>query len=144
MNKTKEREKLKISYSAKQKAVADAIINGDLQTKTRQEIVRSSGYSPITAKAHTTDVFTSEGVKQALIAQGIDLNALTKPAIDAMTANKGSFFQGEYYKTKEPDHIVRLKGMDLLADITGLKKQVIENRNINVNVDYGEIADVFS
>lgn len=127
----------------KQQAVANAILRGELETRTKQEILVASGYSTAVASVDTAKIFSSDGVKKALIAQGVDLEVLTKPAIDAMQAKKGSFYQGQYYDTDEPDHIVRLKGAEQLQSITGLQKTVVENHNVNVNVDYGEIAGVF-
>jgi len=106
----------------------------------REAVLLKVGYAPLTARKKPKEIFNSEGLQNALLDLGITPSRLLRPAQDAMDAKKGTFFQGEYCESDAPDHTVRLKGSDQIAEIMGLKKQVIENRNVNVNVEFDDIS----
>jgi len=102
-----------------------------------------AGYGEVTVRANVGDIFSSKGLQQALINLGVTPESLLTPANDAMLAKKGTFYQGEYIESESPDHAVRLKGSDQVAEILGIKKQIIEQRSVNVNVDAKDIQDMF-
>lgn len=97
----------------------------------------------MTAQTRPNELFCAKGVREALIAKGITPEKLITPATDALQAKQGSWYQGEYYENDAPDHAMRMKGADQLAEILGLKKTVVENRNVNVNVDFQDIGHLF-
>lgn len=132
------------STTQKQMLVAQAVVEGKLQTTAKNLLLASAGYSPAIANKNPADVFTSVGFKKALIALGITPEVIAQPAIEALEATKGSFYQGEYYETEKPDHLVRLKGAEQLAELVGAKKVINENHNINVNVDFEDIAGLIN
>jgi hypothetical protein len=127
----------------KQMLLAEKVVDGALLTTARHKLLADVGYSREVAKSRPSDVFSSEGFKKALVSLGVTPEKLATPALEAIQATKGSFYQGEYYETDQPDHLTRMKGSEQLAEFLGLKKNYNVNTNVNVNVDYSEVEGLF-
>lgn len=133
----------KIHWTEKQMGIAEAIASGEAQNDNKKNILRRLGYAEVSATKQTAELFTAKGVQNALISMGITPEKLLKPAVDALQANQTTAYQGEIYQSDVPDLTLRMKGADQIAEILGLKKQVIEQRTVNVNVEFEDINHLF-
>ncbi len=128
----------------KQQELAHALLENEgkpaAERKTATNIALSVGYARGTVDLGVNRLFSTEGLQAALLELGVSPPKLLNTGVEAMTAKKGAFFRGEYNEVDSPDHQTRLQGAHFLADVLGLKKQVIENRNVNVNVEMDDIA----
>lgn len=139
----KERAKT-IATTAKQQAIANyVVLDPKAREKTKTSILTNFGYAISTAKTAQKEIFSAEGMQNALRTLGVTPEKLLAVGTEAMQAKKGTFYEGEYHETNAPDHEVRLKGGNFIADMFGLKKQVIEQRNVNINVAPEDIAHLF-
>ena len=135
-----------VRLTKKQEKVVEMVVDiatGRSPKMNKKEILKKAGYkSSIYAKSQA-DIFSSEGIKYALLDAGLTPQKMASVLGEASQAKKSSWFQGQLYKSDEPDHDIRLKALDNVANLLGLKKQVIQQNNLNVNVDYSEVADLF-
>jgi len=133
-----------VKIRPKQRELAHALLENERkppnEKKTATDIMLSVGYTRANVDRSVNRIFSTEGLQAALLELGVTPPKLLNTGVEAMTANKGSFYRGEYKETDNADHQTRLQGAHFLADVLGLKKQVIENRNVNVNVEMDDIA----
>ena len=106
-------------------------------------IARAVGYGGKTSADQIARIFSTQGVRQSFLDLGYDPSKMLSAGADALGAKKGAFFRGQYTEVEAPDHSVRLQGANFLADVLGMKKQVIENQNVNVNIDAKDIENLF-
>jgi len=127
--------------STKQRRLAHEILRAAEKGEdvTRTELVRRAGYAPSVANAHVGRVWDSRGVQEALAKVGVTPEKVMKVLDDAMVAKVVTVFHGDARETDAPDHAIRLRAADQIADVVGLKKMTIEQRNINVNMEMDEL-----
>ena len=130
----------KAIVTMRQTRLAQELMKEDQMAKTKEALLIKVGYTPASAQAKSGDIFSSKGLQQALANLGVTADKLLKPASDALEATQGAWYQGKFYKSDDPDHNIRLKGADQIAEVLGIKKTIVENRNTNVNVDYTDIV----
>jgi len=130
-------EGLKPLASTQQRKLAHEILEAASRGEnvTRTELVRRAGYAPSMADRAVGRIWDSEGLQNALAELGVTPQKMVKVLDDGMQAKVVTVFHGEAFETQAPDHSIRLKAIDQLADVMGLKKMTVEQRNINVNLD---------
>ncbi len=109
----------------------------------RAYLLARAGYSDASIKGSSTELYTSKGFHNALVSLGVTPEKILSPSLAALDATQTATYKGQIFASDLPDHNIRLKAADQLADILGIKKQVIEQRTINVNVDGSEVAHLF-
>lgn len=82
---------------------------------------------------------TSESLQLYFAENGLGEKQVQKVIADAMQANTVTVFKGDAHESDVPDHKVRIAATNLLADVTGLKKVVVENHNINVDMSADDV-----
>lgn len=138
----KKQSKRATTITFKQRAVAKELIENAKREKplNRSQILEKVGYAKTLVRAAPSKVFNSEGVQAAMMEAGATPDMLAKTVREAMTAEQGQWFHGEYMQHDAPDHRVRLNAASLLADIVGAKKITIENHNVNVNLSSEDVV----
>ena len=136
-------DKLGSKVTEKQYKLAEKVLAGETLNKTVGDVMMSVGYAPSTIDRNQTKIFSSQGFQNALVALGATPEKILTPALDALQATQTTAYQGEITETNVPDHKIRMQGADQLAEFLGIKKQIVENRNINVNVEFQDIAELF-
>src|SRR3990172_6691780 len=123
--------------STLQRRLANEIMNAAniRENVTRTELVRRAGYAPSMADRAVGRIWDSEGLQNALAEMGITPQKMVKVLDDGMQAKVVTVFHGDAHETNAPDHSIRLKAIDQLADVMGLKKMTVEQRTINVNLE---------
>jgi hypothetical protein len=144
VNITENQKKLlNIRVDPRQDALADEIIK-DIKSgkrRTTKELMKTVGYSSNTATKQGTRTLTSESLRQCLLAKGLDEDRMRKVLDDAMGAGVVTTFKGDAKETDAPDYKTRLAAVNMLGEFMGLKKMVIEQKNLNVNIDAKDILD---
>jgi hypothetical protein len=137
----KVKDKIKITDKQKRlvEEVKKVIDRGEIVNK--KEVLAKSGYTGTTL-SNPSQVFSSENMAIAFIQAGLTPHSMAKTLDDAKQAKKGTFYKGEYCESDKDDHDVRLKALNLQAEMLGIKKQVIEQKSINVNVEFDDIKEV--
>ena len=133
-----------IMASVKQRRLAEEMLKIENQKLNRRDLLRKVGYSPLTAIHKQSEIFNSEGLTFALIEQGVTPTRLLKPACEALEATQATWYQGKLYTDSAPDYNIRLKGAEFIAEVMGLKKSIVEQRGVQVNIDASEIAHLFA
>ncbi|RMD52272.1 hypothetical protein D6827_00340 [Candidatus Parcubacteria bacterium] len=87
------------------------------------------------------ELFTSNSFRRALKEYHIDDEKIASVLKDALDAKQSAWYRGELVTSDEPDHKTRLEAVNKIAELTGLKRTVIESKNLNVNLSPEEILE---
>jgi hypothetical protein len=139
---TKTKPKQQIKPTQRHKRLAAEVIENTTRTKplTRKQLLTLSGYSASTADATPSKPFTSQGFQVALREAGATEDKMARVVNEAMDANAGAWFKGEYHESTSADHAIRLRAADQLAELTGAKITKIQVQSVNVNLDASDLA----
>ena len=107
-----------------------------------KEVLEKVGYSREVARTQAKRVMTSESLQLHLAEHGLGEYQVRKVLSEAMEANTVVVFKGQAHESDVPDHRMRVGALSLLADVTGLKKVVVENHNINVDMSADAVRDM--
>lgn len=118
-------------------AVMERIANGD--EVARSELLGLAGYSPKTIDKMPHLPFTSQGFQKALAEAGATPDKMARVVNEAMDAKVVTVFHGEAQESDAPDHAIRLRAADQLADLTGAKITRVQVQSVNVNLDGGDL-----
>ena len=113
--------------------------NDPMDLRTKAEIMLAAGYSSRTVEKKSSAIWSAEGVQEAFAAAGLSPQFMSKIYGEAGKANVVTVFHGDAQETDAPDHSIRLRAADQIADVMGLKKMTIEQRTINVNLGGDEL-----
>ena len=108
----------------------------------KKQLLMLSGYTGATLTKNVKQPFTSQGFQDALARRGVTADSIVSVLEEAAKAKQGSWYQGVYYEEEAPDHGIRIKAADKLMDATGLKKRVIEQRTVNVNLSGDDLRQM--
>jgi len=127
-----------------QEKLADGLIANAKSSKpqTRAQIARQCGYSSASIENNPAKLFSAQGLQVALAERGITSDKISDAFNEGMEAKQGSWFQGEYYQDKAPDLAERRQWLSLLGDFLGMKKQVIEQKSVNVTLDSDQVNEI--
>lgn len=130
------KDKVKKEPTTRIKALAGEMVKDikDGKRRTGRQLMKDVGYSSVTAEKQSKRTLTSESLRSELIANGVDEQKIQRVLNEAMDANVVVVFKGQAHETKIADHATRLRSVDQLASYTGIKKQVVENRTLNLDV----------
>lgn len=78
----------------------------------------------------------------ALREAGVDESKMSRVVSEAMDAKVITTFHGEARETDAPDHAIRLRAADQLADLTGAKITKIQVQSVNVNLNSDDLAQM--
>lgn len=133
---------LKTRVTPKQRKLAtmvmERIANGD--EVARSELLGLSGYSPKTIDKSPHIPFTSQGFQKALAEAGATPDKMARVVNEAMDAKTVVTYKGHAEESEAPDHAIRLRAADQLADLTGAKITKIQVQSVNVNLDGADFA----
>ena len=134
--------KPKQQVTVRQRRLADAIVKDAKSEKplSRTELLRVAGYSPSTSAAGVQKAFTSQGLQVALAERGVTVDKVARVLDDALDADQGAWFKGQYQTTDKADHAIRLRAVDQFADVMGMKSQRLRVESVNVTLDSADIA----
>ena len=140
--KTKDHDGKKPLASTLQRRLAHEIVDAATRGEkvTRTELVRRAGYAPSMADRAVGRIWDSEGIQNALAELGVAPQKVVKVLDESMKANVVTVFHGDAKESNAPDYAIRLRAVDQIADVMGLKKMTVEQRTINVNIEGEELA----
>ena len=126
-----------VEPTTKQEALALEIIKAKTTGPviSKQEMMRNAGYSESVSRVKHSEIWSAEGLQKALADVGISPSSIGKTLQEAQEANVITVYRGEAQVTDAPDHAIRLRAVDQLSDIMGLKKMQVDQRIVNVNVE---------
>lgn len=107
---------------------------------TRTQLLMLSGYSRGTIDKTPSKPFTTQGFQNALAEAGATPDKMARVVNDAMDAKVVTVFRGHAEESATPDHAIRLRAADQLADLTGAKITKIQVQSVNVNLDGADLA----
>lgn len=143
MVKSKGKKQARPSTVLQDRLADEVIKNSKRETPlTKTQIARAAGYARQTVKKTPQKLFTAEGFRSALAARGITEDKITEKMDEGLDATQGSWFQGEYHKDRAPDLDQRRKYVSLMADMLGIKKHVVETRNLNITLEVDDIDEL--
>lgn len=119
-------------------AVMAKIASGDEVART--EMLGFAGYGKGTLEKTPSRPFTSQGFQLALREAGVDESKMSRVVSEAMDAKVITTFHGEARESDAPDHAIRLRAADQLADLTGAKITKIQVQSVNVNLNGDDLA----
>lgn len=133
---------LKTRVTPKQRKLAAAVME---RIKSGDEVARSEllglvGYSAKTIDKMPHIPFSSQGFQRALAEAGATPDKMARVVNEAMDARNGAWFKGSFHESDAPDHAIRLRAADQLADLTGAKITKIQVQSVNVNLDGADLA----
>jgi len=126
-----------IAGKSKAEILAKEVIKADEkgETVTKGELLRRSGYASTTIAKQTAKPFTTQAFQNALRVHGVNDETISGVFKDALHAKQGAWFKGKYKEADVADHKIRMESAKNLAELSGLKKIVIETHNVNVNIE---------
>lgn len=133
---------VKVRPTQRHKRLAAEVIENARREKplTKKELLVLSGYSPSTIEATPFKPFTSQGFQLALREAGVTEDKMSRVIGEAMDAKVVTTFHGHAQESDAPDHAIRLRAADQLADLTGAKITKIQVQSVNVTLDAGDLA----
>lgn len=135
---------LNVRPTQKHKRLAAEVIQNTKREKplTRTQMLMLSGYSRGTVDKTPFKPFTTQGFQVALREAGVDESKMSRVVSEAMDAKVITTFHGEARETDAPDHAIRLRAADQLADLTGAKITKIQVQSVNVNLNSDDLAQM--
>lgn len=106
----------------------------------RSELLGLAGYSHKTIDKTPSRPFTSQGFQLALREAGVDESKMSRVVSEAMDAKVITTFHGHAQESDAPDHAIRLRAADQLADLTGAKITKIQVQSVNVSLDTADLV----
>lgn len=116
--------------------LAEVVVSNAKRKKklTPKEMLQIAGYSPQVVRKRTAEVWSTQGLRDALANHGFTQEKMTKVLKEASEARVVAVFKGDARETEAPDHAIRLRAVDQLADVMGLKKMTLATLNVDVNM----------
>ena len=131
----------RILHVALAEQVAEVAKTGKKMTK--KQMLLNAGYAlSMSKRPISAQPWSSEGFKQALAERGIDMSEIARTLEHAKKANIATIFRGVATESDVPDHSIRLKAIDQLAEYTGLKKHHVQVTSVNVDVKPEDALDL--
>lgn len=123
------------------KKLAAAVIENTKREKplSRTQLLMLTGYSRGTIEKTPSKAFTSQGFQNALAEAGVTPDKMARVVNEAMDAKVVTVFHGEAQESNAPDHAIRLRAADQLAELTGAKITKVQVQSVNVNLDGGDL-----
>lgn len=109
---------------------------------TKKQLLVLSGYGMSTIEKTPFKPFESKGFQVALREAGATEEKMARVVNEAMDAKNGAWFKGHYNESDAPDHAIRLRAADQLAELTGAKITKIQVQSVNVNLDSADLASM--
>lgn len=133
-----------VAPTLRQAKLADALIHNAKTgaDKTRAELARQVGYSVDYVRSKPSQIFSAEGLKVALAQRGVTVDKVSEAFDAGLDAKVVTTFQGEATQTKVVDLAERRQWLSLLGDFLGMKKQVIEQKSVNVSLGPDELEQM--
>lgn len=133
---------VKVRPTQKHKRLAAEVIQNTKREKplTRTQMLMLSGYSRGTVDKTPFKPFTTQGFQLALREAGVTEDKMSRVIGEAMDAKVVTTFHGHAQESDAPDHAIRLRAADQLADLTGAKITKIQVQSVNVTLDGGDLA----
>ena len=110
--------------------------------RTHKEMMVDAGYSTGTAVGGVKGAFSGKAFLSALEKRGVNPTLISNTIHDALGATLTATYRGTIIQSDSPDHKTRLQAVDRLADLTGLKKTIVEKTQVNVSLDASDIRDM--
>lgn len=141
---TKTATKREVRPTQRHKILAAEVIENSKREKplSKKQLLVLSGYSPSTIEATPFKPFTAQGFQKALAEAGATPDKMARVVNDAMDAKVVTVFRGQAEESSTPDHAIRLRAADQLADLTGAKITKIQVQSVNVNLDGADFASM--
>lgn len=143
MAKTSKKDKRAHKAKITAMVVAEAIQKG--QELSKAEILRRAGYAPsVVARGATGSgsPWTADEFRRGLIASGLGPDVIHKVVEEAAGAKVVSNYRGEVIESDVPDHAIRLKSAQFLADLHGVRVRRTESKSVNINLDADQAAEL--
>ena len=96
-------------------------------------------YSRGTVDKTPSKPFRTQGFQNALAEAGATPDKMARVVNEAMDARAVVTYRGEAKESDAPDHAIRLRAADQLADLTGAKITRVQVQSVNVNLDGGDL-----
>lgn len=106
--------------------------------RTKEELLRVAGYTGIAGK-QKAEVWNTQGLREALARRGFGQDKMMKVLQEAAEAKIVTVFKGEAKETEAPDHAIRLRAVDQVADVMGLKKMNVQTINVDVKMEADDL-----
>ncbi len=128
------------STKVMQERLADALIKNTVEggKLTRSQILEIAGYVNPTKRADRA-VWTTQGLQEALQRRGFTPEKVTRVLEEAADAKIVTTFHGHAKESNVADHAIRLRAVDQLGDLMGLKKINVQTLNVDVNMSPDEV-----
>ena len=125
------------NYKQYAEALADEVLK-DAQKepskrRTKAELLAVAGYLPSVGKK-SAEVWNTQSLREALAKRGFTQEKMSRVLEEAADAKVVTVFKGDARETDAPDHAIRLRAVDQLADVMGLKKLTVAQLNVDVNM----------
>lgn len=130
-----------IRPTQRHKRLAAEVIQNARREKplTQTQLLMLSGYSRGTIDKTPSKPFTTQGFQNALVEAGATPDKMARVVNDAMDARAAATYRGQVIESDAPDHAIRLRAADQLADLTGAKITRVQVQSVNVNLDGGDL-----
>ena len=131
--RAKKGKSVKLMHQALAQAIAEDAEKEPVKRRTKQELLTVAGYTGIVGK-QKAEVWSTQGLREALAARGFTQEKMSRVLEEAADAKVVTVFKGDARETDAPDHAIRLRAVDQLADVMGLKKLTVAQLNVDVNM----------
>ncbi len=130
-----------IRPTQRHKRLAAEVVENTKREKplTRTQLLTLAGYSHGTIDGTPSKPFTSQGFQKALAEAGATPDKMARVVNEAMDARAVVTYRGEARESEAPDHSIRLRAADQLADLTGAKITKVQVQSVNVNLDGSDL-----
>lgn len=130
-----------IRPTQRHKRLAAEVIENTKRKKplTRVQLLTLAGYSQGTIEGTPSKPFTAQGFQRALAEAGATPDKMARVVNEAMDAKVVTVFHGQAEESNAPDHAIRLRAADQLAELTGAKITKVQVQSVNVNLDGGDL-----
>jgi hypothetical protein len=124
---------VKLMHEALADGIAENARREPSKRRTKQELLAAAGYLGTVGK-QKAEVWSTKGLQEALAKRGFTNDKMSKVLAEAAEAKVVTVYRGEATETEAPDHAIRLRAVDQLSDVMGLKKMNLQTVNIDVNM----------